>query len=979
MSDKNKNVRKQEQNISDVLDMLKKSYSEENSALGGQAYKQEQYSDNIGAMSEEELKAKLRSEFIKSSSLIDADTDLESDNAYSIDESFFENTVVNESIVKEASEEIEEAALEEAQEAYVDEVTDKAKLNENIEKIEEIEDIEDVQEFEAVEDDEEKIYNAESSFDDISEDELSFDNDNPITNDKIDLSIQETISEALVKEAVQEESEGKEELFDDDITFDEIAETFDEKSDIEMMTLDMDEIDKNEIESRVAEDNTVVYRTISTAKLASIEETAYENAIDDYSDAIEPTEDNSDDNVDLEDTYDLNILDDIDYENTQADSEFDSSEISLLMQFGCDDEVVEQFTKDNSQDVNNISNEEADNAAIDEITEVKEQPKIDEKSKLLYKKLLRKKKVHFIGSIYMAVIAVLLIAYEGLPMLGINFPGIMNREEYYISYLLLGLQIVLFCAIPCFKYIADGTKRLFALHPDGYSVAVILGICTVIYDIIAIFSSDDVLPPTFHFALSCVLIFVYVLDLREVISDIKNFEFFYGESIKMSVRGNDLHIENISKYTLYKSCGKHSTAEKMYSGGIDSDKNIYFPIEANSVSGFTNIINSKSGNNEFSIFIFILSASLSVIIGIIALILSSRIYIGVSSALVSLFITMPIVFLQLRHLPYECIVARAQKEDYSFACEDFLDEFSESDILIFKDLHLFKKASPTGIKLALYDSTPKYALLGCLNAVYSRIGGPMADVFAGGDDKRFNQCNIIRVGKNGVQAVVGSNYSVLIGNEQFMARYGITFPDARLAREEDKAFTLCVSINGRASARFAVKYVVNDMFYTFADRLSEVNISCAVETFDPIISTQMLSQLIPKESTPISIVHLNAHDLKERNGDKKAAVLFEAAGAEAGVLARTSKLNLAVALRTAKQTEKLKKLISVLSAVCSGVCTAVLLLLICLGAFEMINTLPIVMYWLLSIGVPIGIIFNLLPSKRAFLDDGYSKNKKQGK
>ncbi len=982
MSDKNKKGSMQDQNISDVLDMLKRSYEEDNSNNMEQNIEKNQSNDDNGLLSEDELKEKLRAEFMKNDEGSDALDSLQ-DTSYVIDETFFEDVEETEiqedngvskavevasvpffvedplpleNIEGSAKVDIIEAIEEDTTDEYVTETVTEIVTEYYQETIGEEISADKYTEYEIPEKVIEENTEDTEAFEDF-EDSVSIDQ-----NEEFD-----DIDEFEVFEELEE--------YDEDVTFDEL-ESIDDDSEAFTMTkiylddesdepAEYDGITENSYseEIDVIEDNTIVYRTISTAKLAALEE-------DDYDTDFENAETEEDADTD-DDIYDEDIFDDGEYENSQSGLEIDSSDISLLMQFGCEDEVVDHLIKDDVQADIQENTADIDNNAEAEV----KRSDITEKAVASYKKLLKEKRNALISEIYMAFFAAVLLLYEGLPIIGINFPGIMNREEYYISHLLLGLQIAVFCAIPCFKRLADGTKKLIALKPNGYSAALILSVCTLIYNIIALFSSKDSIPPTFHFVLVCTLLFIHTIDLNNITTDIKNFEFYYGKSIRHIVQSNNVTKAGAydvdTRFTLFKSAGKHSTAEKMYAGGLDPKNNIYFPVEANSVSGFLNILKSKNRFNDFSILTLAFSVIGSFIPGIIALLQSEKLYIGMSVYLTSLFITMPTVFILLKHLPYEILVNKAQSDDYSFASEEALAELANTDVMIFKDMHLFKKASPTGINIALYDSTPKYVLLGCLNALYSQIGGPMAEAFAGGADKRFSHCSVIRVGKSGVQAIVGSNYSVLIGSEQFMARYGITFPKAGLAREEDKTFTLCVSINGRASARLAVKYVINDMFYMFADRLAEKNISCAIETFDPLVSTQMLSQLLPDERTPINIVHLNANDLKEREGDKKATILFEASGSEAGVLARTSRLNLAVALCSAKQIKKLKKLIMLVTMSASVTFGSILLLLAIFGAFGVINGVFVVAYWLLSIGISLGIIFNLQPSKKEFLFERY--------
>ena len=250
--------------------------------------------------------------------------------------------------------------------------------------------------------------------------------------------------------------------------------------------------------------------------------------------------------------------------------------------------------------------------------------------------------------------------------------------------------------------------------------------------------------------------------------------------------------------------------------------------------------------------------------------------------------------------------------------------------------------------------------------MYSEIGGPMEHTFSRGEKKRFDTCRVTRVAKNGVEAVVQNNYSVLIGTEQFMARYGISFPNVSLSSEDDKIFTLCVSINGRVTARFAVRYSVNEMFYMFSKRLWEDGIYCAVETFDPMVSSELVARVMPKKQAPISIVHLNVGNLEEKSIKGRDRFMFDVEDKTLGVISFTSRLNLAVALCDAK---RMKKMVNQTNLLAIGACAfgAILAFLFALLRInEYINELYVLLYWIACMGGFVGLVLGTFPKISRF-------------
>jgi hypothetical protein len=364
------------------------------------------------------------------------------------------------------------------------------------------------------------------------------------------------------------------------------------------------------------------------------------------------------------------------------------------------------------------------------------------------------------------------------------------------------------------------------------------------------------------------------------------------------------------------------------------------------------------------------SVALSLIIGVLALVMSGKFWIGVAGTNLSLLLTLPIVSTLSVWLPFDMMSSIAKKEGFAFAGEGSVESYSDCDVAIFSDLHLFAKCQASQVNLAFYDGTAKDVLLGCLNAFYKEVGGPMSDTFANAENKKLGECRLTRVAKSGVEAVVGSNYSVLVGSESFMARYGISFPNVILNSDDDRVYTLCVSINGRATARIAVRYAINEQFEMFVYRLAQQGISCAVETYDPMINTELLSKLRGESSTPISIVHMSAQDREIRRDDRER-ILFEASGEEIGVVARRSRFNLVLALYAAKQLSKLRKYCNLISIAISSIGVILSALMASLGLVAGFGAFWVILCWLLFAGALTTVSLLMIPDKNKFSYEAY--------
>ena len=973
-----------QENMSELLEELRRTYETDSSLdTATEAFAP------AADMTEEELKEKLRLQFM-------------SDGAQQVNDEQEESYYIDEDFLAEA--ELEQLELQEPEASESIEAPDEPELN--IEYASENDDIT-FDELEETEEDDgivltqleiEQDEDDDITFDELEETEeddgivltqleIEQDEDDDITFDELE-ETEEDDGIVLTQLEIEQDE-------DDDITFDELEETEEDDGIIlARLEIEQDEENNNIIfeqpeeafdiqpEEIKAADEGISYMHLDQELLEAeaVEELVAE--AEEYCEPQLPAEDEwtgpkvpvtlfpeqtfeeyapqTEDIAEDESEEEESSTDEAD-STQELINELESSEISLLMQFGCEDEVLDRYSKES---INKASEEEALRGVAVESDE--QQSNVGEKILSRYEAYGRSRGALILKLAISAFFALLLLIYEGSAAIGVDLPGIMNREDYYISHVLLGLQAVVLCGLVVYRQIWDGAKKVFSRKPNAYSVISVLAIITLIYDV-SVFFVEDTTPPTFHFALVCVILLAVLLDYQTLVSEKRSFEFYFSDVLFEKDEG----VAQKKKFTLCRSEGKRSTAEKMYSGGLDASQIVYFPIETDSSAGFFSASKVASRKHNIPSIIMIPVMAVSLLIGILAMVISGEVWQGFGASAVSLFMAMPIVWTVAIWLPFERLSAGSQNEGFAFAGEGCVEHYADCDMVIFSDLHLFAKCAPSNVNMVFYDATPRDVLLGCLNAVYSEIGGPLSETFKGAYNEKLGVCRMTRVAKSGIEAVVGSNYSVLVGNEAFMLRYGINFPKITMKNQDDEIFTLCVSINGRASARIAVRYTTNEMFEMFVHRLAEDGIYCAIETLDPMISTEMVSRVRNNSDIPLSIVHLGVQDCVARKDIGREKLLFNASGEELGVLARGSRFNLAVALSASKHLKRVRKYSDMLCVGLSCLGALITLAAAILGWVAGFSEFFIILYWLLSAGGLIALILKLLPPKNRFSVEQY--------
>lgn len=974
-------------NIDGVLKQLRESYSDNSESADVDEASQDGFDD----ISHDELQERLKSQFLtdkaesteKSTDEYVIDEDFLSD-AYSEDgtsedvkdeesveyvEEAFDGDQPEEKIEeneygfdREISEEDEEDALEETVQEEI-EGYQEAPIYQGSQEIQEEENYEEYQE-----DPEVGIYEGSSK---IKEEEY-YQAFEEIYEKEEDKEIQESFDQSL---QLNEEPSEEDYDFEDEGEYEE-----------EVIT---EEIDSEEYDPRRASEENYIGMFYQSGEYDPYDNMSFKEKIVETAPTVDELEATL--NAHTEEEFTLDDFDEFDEiealplileedEPIEAESEekpvldgknveIDKADIALLLEFGYRDEVLENIPNEN---IEKLSNEALDENIPEDTSDESSKPekKDDQKSKAITKEKLvkqyneyRKKRGGILlALIFSSLFAIILLFYEALPLIGIEFGGILEREDYFFAYLLIGMQIMILSVIPASKYLYDSFRRLFSFGIDAYVVAGLSAVAAFVYDLVVIFEINDI-PPTFHFCVALIIVLAEISTLTRINADIRNYEYYFSEYIYDNNSEDDL---NGRKYTLVKSEGRGSLAEKMYSGGLDPKKVIYAPQKINSANGFFKANSGESKKNKLPLSWIILSLAMALMFSIASGIIYEKMWIAMVAFMVTFYMMVPFMTLIAEWLPF----GKISKDNYSygaaFASETSIEKYSNCDIYVFSDLHLFEKCEAKNVNLAIYDSTPKAVLLTCLNSVYSEIEGPLMSAFANVKVQQTGKCKINRIARGGVEAKIGANYSVLIGNEEFMLRYGVVFPSAALGNEEDKIFTLCVSVNGRATARVAARYKLNQTFLNIAEKLAEDNISCAVETYDPMINAEMLAHLRKGNNAPINVIHKNASDhAKERNEEKEGA-LISALGDEVGVLAHRSRLDLAVAVSNAKKFKKLRMMFNIFAGVFIGMGGIIALMFLVTESLPSVNQLHVLLYWIVSLAATVGIMIWKFPKKDRF-------------
>ena len=618
--------------------------------------------------------------------------------------------------------------------------------------------------------------------------------------------------------------------------------------------------------------------------------------------------------------------------------EEDTSAYDLMRQFGCEEEWQSEELP---------------------LTASEEKTLSEEAEEDIFSVYQKKKRYAILLMFSGALISILLFFYETLPLVGVTFGGILNDQEYVGAYLLMGFQLLFISSLLFGKRMGEGVLRIFSLRPNVYSVAALSVIGVLIYDIIATFTMHEWVAP-FHFAVSLLLLVLFWSEYLLLSREIKI----------LSVLSTD---SERTKYTLDDLTKEDRNVAKMMRGGLSEDARVAVPERCDASNEFLAEAREHCLGVRMASILLLPSLLLSIVTAIVAILMNWSLSLAMLTAISMLLGTLPITATIVISFPLWFSANRLAKRQIAISGCDRTDELSETDVLIFEDMHLFRKCTTADTGIAFYEKQQTAKVLGCLECLYSKLGGPLSEAFANVPEQyRFQMLAIRRLTNGGVEALIERKHTFLVGDSAFMKRYGLNFPPS-----EEKAgrTTVYISLNGKLSAKMSVRYQPEPIFEMLVERMYGEGTQCVIKTFDPMISAARISSLRTMGNSPISVIHQSLSDLSEASKPKKQKNTAK------GVVAVASRFKLIEALSWSRALTRIHRLHQGMIATLSAVGLIAIGVLMGLEKMHLLNQYWLILWGLLSNLIAMLITVAIAPSKKYFSVEAYREEweKKQAR
>lgn len=550
--------------------------------------------------------------------------------------------------------------------------------------------------------------------------------------------------------------------------------------------------------------------------------------------------------------------------------------------------------------------------------------------------IIKEERRLFARTVLTAITWVALILITFLPFMGINLHELLMPAEPVPALILMHTFLLLLAMIICYPTITVGLGAAIKLRPVGSDSAVATASVGILlqYMIMMIYSQS---PINHHFS-SVAVLFLLLNSLGKLfmVKRIRrNFEFVSGSEDKLSA--DIIQDPKLS--------------DQLSRGSTIGDSVIAYPVKAEFLTNFLEISYKDDSFQNTASLLALLSVIGSLAAAVISLIFNKSIVTAFTVLAASLCICVPAASLLSVNLQFYTLTKKLSKHKAMLAgfpaAEDFNDvntvAIEASDLFDANHvrLHGIKTFSGQRIDQAILEAA----------AVVCNMGGPIANVFDAVIQNRRDILpqvdTIVYEEGMGVSGWVAGR-RVLVGNRRLMQNHSIDVPsndyEARYLRSNRNIVYL--STSGELSAMFIISYIFSDKISKALKQLDKDGVSILVNTTDPNITAQMLSEgfLIPENSIKVMTAAAGRafNELKSQPPKKrKAGIAF--CGKISGFLKAISgaiRLNVNI------------QLISILQTICILLGFAVVLFFAFSHDFSQIGVLQILIYqlfWIFAI------------------------------
>lgn len=445
-----------------------------------------------------------------------------------------------------------------------------------------------------------------------------------------------------------------------------------------------------------------------------------------------------------------------------------------------------------------------------------------------------------------AVLAILLFAVECLPAFGVNVPEIVDVAHFPVIFSMVTLQLMLLCGAISYKEIVNGFFSITCGKiTSGGLLCILVAVSAVCGIINCMLGSAG---QSYHFSASFLALIVRIFDYCDIRRGVLSFDIVSrtneNKHVAVTVPGDEVNeIDGLEEFT-----GDGSLV-----------------IRADKCSFVENYFARTGKRVERDVAINKYLLPVLVAVALISLITVFATGKGAADAFgafnLAFAVGIPVIVTLSSSYPIYKAVKKLYRKDSTIVGESTLDEYSGTTMICFDDADAFPSYGVAIENLRIYGSADIETIIEQMGAVFSKLGGPLKNVFhlMTSECPKPYRVKIEGVYENGIKATVDAR-PVIIGNVAFMQENGFKILDKSNEIGGKRFSTMFLAEDGNLRAKFYIRYTLEGGFETMVKKLARHGVCSVILTGDSNINEELLSQFIDVSRLPIKVVRRSEFD-----------------------------------------------------------------------------------------------------------------------
>lgn len=530
--------------------------------------------------------------------------------------------------------------------------------------------------------------------------------------------------------------------------------------------------------------------------------------------------------------------------------EMSSTELSLISLFGSEEELEETVGKEKAEEIIRERSE----APIPEAPRKKKfyehfspeyeyvSAEQDEEIKSVYSKAFTGATVRFI---FCLIFTALLFVLENAASFGLKLPGFLNRDFYPVVVSMINLELVLLAAYTVLGRLVYGFSGLFKFKPTYESVPALLVAASVVYTFALAFFAGVPAAPVYNFPVAAALLFMSFGEILTLKREAMSFDVVSSKRRKFTVRAlsDEERNEDALLFTEY----------------VPGDSEMFAVTKTGFVEGFFGRVSKPTYNRMVPVLMIIALAGALISAGV-GIYLGKDTYSVINMAFLTFVLTLPGTILFAGIFPFYRISKGAYEGESAIIGTSSIEEYSEGSVVFFDDKDIFPA---TGVKInsvKVYGENRIDEVIYRAASVFSKIGGPLADVFslATIDIGHSNEVEILDSVENGVHCTIDGT-EIYLGTNEYLISNDFETPygesDENLEKNGGVRLMFIADAN-EILAKFYVQYTVDSEYEYVFSQLYKAGMCVGIRTWDPNISEEfIIKKLRLKGDYPVKVIH----------------------------------------------------------------------------------------------------------------------------